>query len=264
MKLFLDAFLLALSSSTDNFMVGLSVGISNQSLSFGANALISICNAAGALLASFGGGALGQNLPPHLPPLLSSLAFAGLALKEFLEFWRSLRRKRILLLKKKEKCHSDEKICDVEDICGGDGTSHNTKLNISRAVHLAIPMTLNNLASGVAGEYTKKFVQPQRIWSIDFLRCVWSNSLFCWFAIYHWDPCHRWRYWCFSFASWNLRTIGFVSDHGTGAFYWTILCKVIDCQLDNQAENQIHRWGKFMEFYIQPMPSNNWSVFCEW
>ena len=179
MKLFLDAFLLALSSSTDNFMVGLSVGISNQSLSFGANALISICNAAGALLASFGGGALGQNLPPHLPPLLSSLAFAGLALKEFLEFWRSLRRKRILLLKKKEKCHSDEKICDVEDICGGDGTSHNTKLNISRAVHLAIPMTLNNLASGVAGEYTKKFVQPQRIWSIDFLRCVWSNSLFC-------------------------------------------------------------------------------------
>ena len=110
MTLFLDAFLLALASSTDNFMVGLSVGISNQSLSFGVNALISICNATGALVASFGGSALGQSLPPHLPPLLSAIAFGGLALREFWEFWLTIRIKRNALLKKKEMRQSDENI----------------------------------------------------------------------------------------------------------------------------------------------------------
>jgi len=161
MALFLDAFLLALASSTDNFMVGLSVGISNQSLSFGVNALISICNATGALLASFGGSVLGQNLPPHLPPLLSAIAFGGLALREFWEFWQTTRRKRNLLLKKEEKCQSDESICkstsiheeeDLTSLRGINNTSsEGTNLNISRALHLAIPMTLNNLAGVVAG-----------------------------------------------------------------------------------------------------------------
>jgi len=162
MTLFLDAFLLALASSTDNFMVGLSVGISNQSLSFGANALISICNAAGALVASFGGSALGQSLPPHLPPLLSAIAFGGLALREFFEFWQTIRRKRhLLMLKKKETCQSDDIIHrnksgehedeDATNLDGINSTGSGKTLNMSRAMHLAIPMTLNNLAGGVAG-----------------------------------------------------------------------------------------------------------------
>ncbi len=142
MPLFLDAFLLALASSTDNFMVGLSVGISNQSLSLGANALISVCNASGAWLASFGGSALGKSLPPHLPPLLSALAFGALAFKEFWEFAEGLRRKKKLHQNKK-----DENIMDT------NSTSSDKNLNISRAFHLAIPMTLNNLAGGVAGEF---------------------------------------------------------------------------------------------------------------
>ena len=165
MTLFLDAFLLALASSTDNFMVGLSVGISNQSLSFGVNALISICNATGAFLASFGGSALSQSLPPHLPPLLSAIAFGVLALREYLEFWQTIQRKRNLLLQKKEGHnqsagtiprnigkHENE---DASDAPGVNSTSSGTNLNISRAMHLAIPMTLNNLAGGVAGKHTQ-------------------------------------------------------------------------------------------------------------
>ena len=147
MPLFLDAFLLALASSTDNFMVGLSVGISNQSLSFAANALISVCNASGAWLASFGGGALGKSLPPHLPPLLSAIAFGFLALKEFWEFWQTVQRnKKSLLSKKKEAADAN----NVDDTT----TSYDSgkSLNMSRAIHLAIPMTLNNLAGGVAGK----------------------------------------------------------------------------------------------------------------
>ena len=149
MPLFLDAFLLALASSTDNFMVGLSVGISNQKLSFAANALISVCNASGAWIASFGGGALGKSLPPHLPPLLSAIAFGVLALKEFWEFWQTVQRKKnALLLKKKESQGIGEE--SAEDAT--TNTSNESSLNMSRAIHLAIPMTLNNLAGGVAGK----------------------------------------------------------------------------------------------------------------
>jgi putative Mn2+ efflux pump MntP len=159
MTLFLDAFLLALASSTDNFMVGLSVGISNQSLSFGANALISICNAAGALVASFGGSALGQSLPKDLPPLLSAIAFGGLALREYFEFWQTIRRKRhLLMLKKEETCRSDDNILNEDDDVANpdviNSTGSGKTLNMSRAMHLAIPMTLNNLAGGVAGTYS--------------------------------------------------------------------------------------------------------------
>lgn len=149
MPLFLDAFLLALASSTDNFMVGLSVGISKQSLSFAANALISVCNASGAWLASFGGGALGKSLPPHLPPLLSAIAFGVLALKEFWDFWQTVQRKKnLLLLKKKEGQSIWEE--SVEETTTRSGNENS--LNMSRAIHLAIPMTLNNLAGGVAGK----------------------------------------------------------------------------------------------------------------
>ncbi len=151
MTLFLDAFLLALASSTDNFMVGLSVGISNQSLSVGANALISICNATGAWTACFGGGALGQSLPPHLPPLLSALAFGVLALKEFLDFLEVFRQKQRMLQKKKDGTSKENDDLSLVNI--SNTTSGGKNLNMSRAVHLAIPMTLNNLAGGVAGEF---------------------------------------------------------------------------------------------------------------
>mmetsp|Transcript_84175 Transcript_84175/g.170663 ORF Transcript_84175/g.170663 Transcript_84175/m.170663 type:complete len:232 (+) Transcript_84175:112-807(+) len=147
MSLFLEAFLLALASSTDNFMVGLSVGISNRSLSFGVNALISVCNATGALLAGFGGAVLGQNLPPYVSPLLSGIAFGGLALREFFDFWQTARRKRGLHRKEKETHQPNESKEDASIIITGSEKN----LDMIRAMHLAIPMTLNNLAGGVAG-----------------------------------------------------------------------------------------------------------------
>ena len=94
MTLFLEAFLLALASSTDNFVVGLSVGIANRSLSFAANALISICNAFGGWLAVFWGSALGRRLPPYVSPMLSAIIFGGLATREFCEFRHMARRKQ--------------------------------------------------------------------------------------------------------------------------------------------------------------------------
>lgn len=157
--MFLEAFLLALASSTDNFMVGLSVGITNRSLSFGVNALISICNATGAWLAGCGGSALGQNLPPYVSPLLSAMTFGGLALREFGDFLQTARRKRQLLRKEKENHRSsgDNNIRDINKnvetgTTGSSGTpSSGANLDISRAIQLAFPMTLNNLAGGVAG-----------------------------------------------------------------------------------------------------------------
>lgn len=155
MVLFLEAFLLALASSTDNFMVGLSVGISDRHLSFGVNALISICNASGAWLAGIGGSALGENLPPYISPLLSAIIFGGLALREFLEFLQTIKKKR-RLLEENEKHHSNEKhveggVAVSGVITNSNSSSGGTNLDMSRAMQLALPMTLNNLAGGVAG-----------------------------------------------------------------------------------------------------------------
>jgi len=175
MALFLEAFLIALASSTDNFMVGLSVGISNQSLSFGVNAMISICNAMGAWLAGFGGNILGQNLPLFISPLLSALTFGGLASQEFFEFLETarLKQKQDPLGRRKEKqkyqsnndkMMKDDKICVINrhEYSNGNNAVANSSgiprsnsdgknLDTSRALQLAFPMTLNNLAGGVAG-----------------------------------------------------------------------------------------------------------------
>ena len=154
MVLFLEAFLLALASSTDNFMVGLSVGISNRRLSFGVNAFVSICNATGAWLAGIGGSALGQNLPPYVSPLLSALTFGGLALREFWEFLQSARRKRRRQLEEEGKHRTNEQsYTDINKRAEGDAAGSSGNLDISRAMQLALPMTLNNLAGGVAGTY---------------------------------------------------------------------------------------------------------------
>jgi putative Mn2+ efflux pump MntP len=150
MVLFLEAFILALASSTDNFMVGLSVGITNRYLSLSVNVLISICNATGALLASIGGNILGENLPSFVSPLLSAITFGGLALQEFLEFIRTVQRKE-----KQRGYESNDFIANnnSSDISNSSSCNSGTSLDISRALQLAFPMTLNNLAGGVAGTW---------------------------------------------------------------------------------------------------------------
>ena len=112
---------LALSASSDNFAVGVSLGLSERSLPTRLNAVVAMANAAGALLATHGGQALGS-AAPTLAPALASVAFWYLAWEELGSWLR------------------------------GDPASPLTKLAAEGvAVRLAVPMTLNNVAGGLAG-----------------------------------------------------------------------------------------------------------------
>lgn len=139
-----DAFLLAVASSTDNFMVGVSAGLSSPPLShfYKVNLAVALCNAGGTLLATYGGDHL-KRLPEvalmklaaavstssspeaykinfSIPALLAAMAFAYLSWKEY----------------------SIEELDDADDKI--------TKQS-SLSYSIALPMTLNNLAGGVAG-----------------------------------------------------------------------------------------------------------------
>lgn len=137
-KATLEVLLLSIASSTDNFMVGLSVGISGRRLGVEVNVFISFCNASGAGLAAFLGGTLQQSLPPYLAPLLAAVAFGILGIQDLREF-------------------RQKKTVDYSNIERRDSKDEQTKSvtscpeSFARALQLAIPMTLNNLAGGVAG-----------------------------------------------------------------------------------------------------------------
>ena len=153
MFLSLEAFLLSLASSTDNFMVGLSVGLTtttittndnkknqdrqqrhSSSILYG-NMIISICNATGAYIAGHVGSSTKMVLPKYWAPLLATIAFGFLAIQEFQTFYAGW--------KQKQKQQNDE-----ED---EHSNPTHTQFTTSRAIQLALPMTLNNLAGGVAG-----------------------------------------------------------------------------------------------------------------
>jgi hypothetical protein len=74
----LHALLLAIASSTDNFAVGVSVGMKRQPLSWSKNAFIAMCNAAGALAVASVGSAVS-----FAPRLLASTCFAHLGWTEW-------------------------------------------------------------------------------------------------------------------------------------------------------------------------------------
>ena len=116
----LTALLLAIASSTDNFAVGLGMGLAQKPLSVRVNGIISILNALGAIIASFFGNA-GQST--SWLSLLASLAFFYLAYDEFAS---------------RNTCY-DEK----------DNSAKNPVPIASTG--MAIPMTLNNLVGGAAG-----------------------------------------------------------------------------------------------------------------
>ena len=102
-----DAFLLAVASSTDNFMVGISAGLSSSPSVhfFKVNLAVAICNACGTLLATYGGdnikklpelalmrlaAAVSTSSSPEtykinfsIEALLAALAFAYLSWKEY-------------------------------------------------------------------------------------------------------------------------------------------------------------------------------------
>lgn len=123
------AFLLACGSSCDNFAVGLSLGISNRPLRASDNAIISLINASGAFISATGGHLLGE-VAPKFGTLFAALIFAYLAADELLS-WRRQRG----------------------DGRGGESAllAMGTSGSWRDALRIAVPMTLNNLAGGVAG-----------------------------------------------------------------------------------------------------------------
>lgn len=115
------AILLAFSSSTDNFAVGLSVALSGSRLPPRVNLLVSLANAIGALCSAVFGTALGETAPT-LAPMAAAAIFLYLAHEE-LSSWRQ-----------------------------GDRSSPLARSASEGLVgKLALPMTLNNLAGGIAG-----------------------------------------------------------------------------------------------------------------
>jgi len=110
----LRAFTLAVASSTDNFLVGLSLGLSNKPLRRNLLFGISVANAIGCFVATYFGSSLLTPLLGNASHALAGVAFLYLAYREYQETCESAEPKRVSL-------------------------------------ELAIPMSLNNLAGGVAG-----------------------------------------------------------------------------------------------------------------
>ena len=156
----LDALLLALASSTDNFTVGLSMGIQQTPLPLWANACISVCNATGAWSAGYGGLWLSRSAATEgtegygnnnknsnnntIALFLSALAFGGLAVSE----WRAYKED---MIKTESKYGTKwKKNDDYND--RSTSSTPSTMTSIWTVVKLAVPiMTLNNLAGEVAG-----------------------------------------------------------------------------------------------------------------
>ena len=116
------AFLLACGSSTDNFAVGTSLGISNRPLKPSANVIISFLNASGAFISASGGHLLGE-FAPTIAILFAAIIFGYLAMDEMFS-WRRGDTESTLTMKSG---------------------------SIKDALRIAVPMTLNNLAGGAAG-----------------------------------------------------------------------------------------------------------------
>lgn len=118
--------LIALASSTDNFAVGLSVALAGSALPALVNVVVAIFNAAGALLSDSLGGFLGA-AAPTLAPLAAASIFAYIAHEEYSSWQRGEDESPLARL-----------AADPRQGIGG------------LICRLALPMSLNNLAGGVA------------------------------------------------------------------------------------------------------------------
>ncbi len=127
---FANALLLALGSSTDNFTVGLALGIKNKHVSMKFNLIISFANAIGAYVAALVGYLAMEVLSTNVEvvsqyaSLFAGLAFYYLAIREV----------------------------------SGNSNDESQQVSMSarsntfkEIIGVAIPMSLNNLASGIAG-----------------------------------------------------------------------------------------------------------------
>ena len=111
---------LAIGSSTDNLAVGASLGMAGHALNFRVVGLIAVANAVGTFLSTYCGQLLGS-VAPHLASLISATVFVYLGYGEARAWWASEESPLVKL--------------------AADGV----------VLRLALPMTLNNIAGGVAG-----------------------------------------------------------------------------------------------------------------
>jgi len=117
---------LALGSSTDNFAIGASLGIAGLMLKLKFNVLIAAANALGAFVAAAGGLAIGQ-VADSFGLWIAALLFGYLAWQEGISLW------------------AGEPASPLQKIAA------QANGNMAIAVQFAVPMTLNNLAGGIAG-----------------------------------------------------------------------------------------------------------------
>ena len=121
LTIYRTAAVLSLGSSTDNFAIGASLGIAGLMLKLKFNALIAAANGVGALVAAAGGHAIGQ-VADSFGLWIAASVFAYLAWQEGGSLWAGEPASPLLKLAER-----------------------------GVALQLAVPMTLNNLAGGIAG-----------------------------------------------------------------------------------------------------------------
>ena len=137
-----QAFALAAASSTDNFCVGLSIGLGGHRLSMLVLWGTSTCNALGAMLATASGSWVQDQISDNraIPSLLAAVAFGYLGWKEYNESLSN----------------------------SAAATNVSTWIDLAE---LALPMTLNNLAGGVAGGVVgvSKVVASLHVWIVSII-----------------------------------------------------------------------------------------------
>lgn len=116
----LQCTVLSVTSSLDNLAVGTSLGVHRKPLDVQLNAVVSVCNAAGAVLSSQVGMLLGSSAP-DLAALLAAAIFGWLG------------------------------ACEADSFRKNEASPLVSLATTGVAWRLALPMTLNNLAGGVAG-----------------------------------------------------------------------------------------------------------------
>ena len=132
--MWLHALLLSLGSSTDNFAVGLSLGLTRRKLDVSDNLIISTLNALGACISASGGRWLGLLLASREGTSLGGFPFASLlagGIFAYLGFDELASRRS-----------------GGGDPCPAIGRPGG---GVRDAVRIGLPMTLNNLAGGAAG-----------------------------------------------------------------------------------------------------------------
>ena len=133
----LSSFLFAISANIDNFVVGLSYGISGIKIGFLSSFIISLISFIGTIISMF----LSKAIINHMPESLSNLL--GSIMLIFIGIWTIVKP----LLKNKES----NSILENPDKADKDKSSH---IDPKESISLAFALTINNIGLGVGASIT--------------------------------------------------------------------------------------------------------------